>query len=328
MTKAKNRMQIVYQYRPFTQHTINTLCRDELFFASPDTFNDPMDCKPSIVGEYDINALQMILRKLLEQRPVNGVVTNQRGLGNHQVSGRSKSKGLPDYMIYEMFSDIRERARNPEERADNYDEDSAEKSLLLNQITHELLKHYDKGVSCFSTKSDCPLMWSHYADRHAGFCVGYSLNRKPIPQLHQVIYDDNRTINVDLVYRALTLNDDDAKTHLEKLILAKKAAPWAYESEWRLFDEKGAKDSPLRMHDITFGLKCSYSVIHTVIRALETRAQPIKFYQITQCLDNYKLLKKPVEIGSLQSFYPNVARSCEEVFGPPQNVRINAPEIS
>lgn len=118
------------------------------------------------------------------------------------------------------------------------------------------------------------------------------------------------------MYQATVSNDHAALEHLEKLILAKKAQPWEYESEWRLFNEKGAKDSPLKMYDITFGMKCSYSVIHTVTRALETRNQSIYFYQITQNTDSYKLCKRPVDVGELQSFYPNVARSGEEVFGP------------
>lgn len=318
MKPEKCTPEIYYQYRPFTQHTINTLCRDELYFASPDTFNDPMDCKPSVIGnnDYDVNSLREILRKLLEQRTVNVITEYQK------YKTKSKGKGLPDYMIIETLNDIRERAQNPEEKGVDYDELSVEKSLLLGQITHELLKHYDKGVSCFSSKDDCPLMWSHYADRHAGFCVGYTVDRVPEPNLHEVTYGDSRTIDVDVVYQAIVLQDSAAIGLLEKLILAKKAEPWIYESEWRLFDEKGSKDSPLKMREIIFGMKCSYSVIHTVIKALETRERPVDFFQIIQSYDSYKLRKVPVEVSELQSFYPRVSRSGEEVFGPAGMIRI------
>jgi len=44
------------------------LVADQIFFADPNTFNDPLDTRPSLDLDLDGSSLEAILRMLVEQR--------------------------------------------------------------------------------------------------------------------------------------------------------------------------------------------------------------------------------------------------------------------
>lgn len=39
----------------------------------------------------------------------------------------------------------------------------------------KLEMHEQRGLLCFSTKWKNPVMWSHYADKHRGLCLGFDV---------------------------------------------------------------------------------------------------------------------------------------------------------
>src|SRR5207253_3097370 len=85
-------------------------------------------------------------------------------------------------------------ATNPE-----YDDRrAAEISMLGLEIQIELQNRYGKGICCFSEEYNNPLLWSHYGDQHRGICIGYTLDRRPKPDLRQVRYGGDRTITTSL----------------------------------------------------------------------------------------------------------------------------------
>lgn len=45
MQDTRDNLTYLYKYRPIDKHTIEILINNELWFASPKTFNDPFDCK-------------------------------------------------------------------------------------------------------------------------------------------------------------------------------------------------------------------------------------------------------------------------------------------
>jgi len=90
------------------------------------------------------------------------------------------------------------------------------------------------GLLCFSSKWSNPVLWSHYADRHQGLCLGFDLLDD---MAAKVSYKAKR-----LVAEAEALQSpgvlDEA---LMRRFLTTKYAHWRYESEVRSFvgiDEK------------------------------------------------------------------------------------------
>ena len=52
------------------------------------------------------------------------------------------------------------------------------------------------GLICFSAMWHNPVLWSHYADKHRGLCLGFDV---PESELHEVTYLDRRRRLTDLV---------------------------------------------------------------------------------------------------------------------------------
>lgn len=86
-----------------------------------------------------------------------------------------------------------------------------------------------KGLLCFSKKWENPVLWSHYAASHTGFCLGFDLNDNRVA-VTEVKYSRKR-IRVDFNGEptAADLNDDLLKT-----LLSTKFYDWSYEDEVRV----------------------------------------------------------------------------------------------
>lgn len=304
----------VYRYRKFSELTIDSLCLDELYFAPPNTFNDPMDCQPTVVADSSKQELKEILSELITRRVKSETMATLRKAKLDGMDVDSRSSLSAQNAAARALANIAYNARNPDYEEHNISVDEAEYSILTWDIQAELLKQYDKGVCCFSSTPDCSLLWSHYGDQHRGVCIGYTLDRTPKPLLHKVIYDDNRTLHTSLIARAMLSTDTVAKEVLNSSVLLRKASPWRYESEWRLFDSVGLHDSPLAMMEITFGLRCPNTIIHTIVNALENRKNRINFYRMSQVRGSYALTRTAVNLSEIGVYYPRTARSGAEIF--------------
>lgn len=67
--------QILYRYQSFHSRTIDSLVLDQLYFADPLHFNDPLDCQPHVETNSTIDELRLILTTLI------GFVANSRTFG-------------------------------------------------------------------------------------------------------------------------------------------------------------------------------------------------------------------------------------------------------
>ncbi len=104
------------------------------------------------------------------------------------------------------------------------------------------------GITCFSETHENPLMWSHYTNKHKGFCVEYDIdiltenNPKIAGQLLPVIYLDNRPVFDRNMISAINIKSgkpviaEDANKYFTK-VLVTKAKMWKYEKEWRLISK-------------------------------------------------------------------------------------------
>lgn len=302
----------VYRYQRFSKWTLQALCHDQLYFSDPSAFNDPFDCQPTVRADSDRNILKNILERLIKRRVKNETIAS---LSNAKLNGEKSeiyAEKVGRQAAQNEISSIEYHATNPD-----YDATPEENEcwLLTNEIERELLIRYDRGICCFSTTFTNPLLWSHYGEQHNGICVGYNLNRKPTPILKKVEYGGNRIIKTSLIEKAIIQNDKESQELLDKNILLKKAPPWKYEREWRLFGKRGIQDSTLSLIDITFGLRCPSAIIHSIVSALEPRSG-IKFLQMYEVLGEFKLRRKKIDTYEMKSYLPRTAMSAEEMFGP------------
>lgn len=302
----------VFRYRGFSSLTVDALVKDEIFFSDPETFNDPLDCQPTVVADSGLEELRKLLSDLISHRILAETISSLRQSKVNEEAANQYASKLAQREAKDKLESISYYSTDPEYRCS---QEEAEIRLLTVEIERELLKRYGKGVCCFSSTYDNPLLWSHYGDQHKGLCIGYNLTRNPEPRLHKVAYGGSRIVPTSLISRAVTDRDLASLELLDQYILLRKASHWRYEREWRLLGHRGLQDSPLRMIEITFGLRCSDAVKHSIVSALENRQSTVNFYEMHQVPGIFKLKRRPVDMGEMRAYYPRVALSGMEMFG-------------
>lgn len=88
--------------------------------------------------------------------------------------------------------------------------------------------HSQTGLLCFAGDWSEPVIWSHYAEKHTGICLGFDVSRNSI---QKVSYRDKRILT------ALSPEPSPEKlsAELQAQLLCTKSAGWEYEDEYRQF---------------------------------------------------------------------------------------------
>lgn len=168
--------------------------------APPGSFNDPFDCK--IPMNY-----HLLDTEDKKNEYADAVIARNRLLID---SSQSKSE-LDRKKLLERLNDLDKLQSEHEE---------LEFSAYNNHF----------GVFSLSHRWDSILMWSHYADNHRGFVIGYNLEKLKgsdiFAQGGPVSYVDEFP-NMDPI-------TDSAKFESSIVQLFSKAKDWQYEEEYRL----------------------------------------------------------------------------------------------
>lgn len=171
------------------------LFKNRFYFADPTTFNDPFDSKIPIIFEEKYRASEQFHLDFLS-------IDNLLGKTNYtEDEMRRKAKEYhqnPGRMIYDTGK--------------------------MTQSIHESISNQIR-ISCFSTKRDHILMWSHYADCHQGICIGF----------HTIyLLLDRNLVMLNKVNYARQFPKFNKVTSLP--IITTKSTLWKYENEYRLIN--------------------------------------------------------------------------------------------
>lgn len=308
MANSQQPPKLLYKYRGFSNLTLSLLVDDTIYFATPTTFNDPLDTRPALETDLGSEALEKILTKLIEARisaEMSAAAKAIRYRGPKTLDHIARQSRIA---AERQLADIRYNATNPDLEVND-----PLRFLLGQYIEEELLRRYDKGIFSLAQRATCPLMWSHYADQHRGLCLGYSIPEAAMHNIHKIQYGGNRLVQASAVEGMLSGNDSDRRT-VDNAVLLKKAKPWAYEREWRLIGPRGEQDSPLELEEVVFGMRCDSAVKYAVVQALEKRDRSVRFFEIREQRSSFILVKRRVNIDELASALPRRCRALDGVF--------------
>lgn len=104
--------------------------------------------------------------------------------------------------------------------------DGKELRKVLRSWAEEFNK--DNGLLCFSKKWHNPVLWSHYASKHRGVCLGFDVADELLQGVH---YTKDR-LSVPYIENRPELRLDEA---FVRELLRTKFEHWAYEEEVRAF---------------------------------------------------------------------------------------------
>lgn len=100
----------------------------------------------------------------------------------------------------------------------------------VRKVASNFKRLHDKttGLLCFSQDWRNPVVWSHYADRHAGVCLGFDLAKGTFEHVN---YEDER-LREELPDELKSVEIPDK---LREQLACTKSHYWRYEEEVRIF---------------------------------------------------------------------------------------------
>lgn len=141
------------------------------------------------------------------------------------------------------------------------------------------------GICCFSKKNDEILMWSHYADCHAGICLEFDVEK----DLNFFIYPINVEYLAD--YPKVDVSEDICK--YVKTMLKAKYNKWSYENEVRVYKkkEKAFKFNPKALVAVYFGCQTTDEQIREVYKTVRENKElsHVVFYKGKKDDSSYKI---------------------------------------
>lgn len=230
----------------FKEYQFRNLLRGEVSLSRADGFNDPFD------------TLQMLNKETIYELEID-----------EGLQARWQQLYLDLLAKPEDNDQYRRKLKVVEDLKDDKDaliemarqEAPASFVKIMNSVRKETY------VSCFTETIEDLVMWSHYANSHKGFALGYDFN---LPEndlakelLYPVIYSDEKidvTLDVQGVnnLRALQYRDHSVDILLGLKCSLFKAPSWEYEHEWRMVkreleNENAYSSFPLKPSEIYYG---------------------------------------------------------------------------
>lgn len=198
----ENYPTIVYKYRNWVDDTHKAvLLKNQLWLSSPKDFNDPFDCKIPI----NYKALTQ------EEIPVYAQQTVQR-LERQILARGLDPKDEYNNRVHRLQNDIETYQKQKE------------------QINTESLDR-DFGVLSLSERWNSLLMWSHYADNHRGYCIGFHEEKLRESNIFgvggQVRYPESKDYPLIHPFEEYEMDSWVTMSHT-------KSIEWEYEKEYRL----------------------------------------------------------------------------------------------
>jgi len=194
-----NISSILYKYRDWDKECHKRIITErELYFASPAEFNDPFD-----------SALPLVYRK--EDQTQENMFQKMYTLAKWKYPKKT------DTEIHELcFSEQQKRLwEDPHHQ----------------ERSHELLREQNRrnvGIVSLSAVNNNYLMWSHYAQSHRGFCVGFDsvvLENATSEKIEPAIYQDS--------FPEYSLLNEEVDSFIRKSVMVKWTV-WKEECEFRL----------------------------------------------------------------------------------------------
>jgi len=150
------------------------------------------------------------------------------------------------------------------------------------------------GVICFSKDWSNPVLWSHYAEKHRGVCLGFDI---PDDSVIHVQYTAKRPVwNIRDGFGRVTIDKKSMNVLLET-----KYKAWEYEDEIRILVELKEQDKielyfkefdkNFVLREVVLGARCQKDMAEEVQSALRNYEKGVNLIQGRLSFKSFKIVK-------------------------------------
>lgn len=228
-----------------------------LYFASPQKFNDPLDCRIPPSFEANTLTIEGYWKEHLDREAPR--------------MDRADRKAAVKKMVRE--------SRSAEGRE---------------RLTRRCFDAVDAhGVACMSTDPVSMLMWSYYSAGHSGLVVRLKTTLEHFSQISPFA----TPVRVNYAEQFPTINFyTDSVGHFVQTVLGTKSEAWRHENEWRLIlvGRTGAVTLPRTMVDgVILGMKTPPEIEKMVRAWVLEAATPIELLRVVHRPSSFLLALEP-----------------------------------
>lgn len=246
MKKENKIPKILYKYRDLTnQYHLNTILKGEIYLANPFSFNDPFEGGNRTRWD-KLNYEDCLVKN---EEMFLTIVKN--------LSESDKKKKIKELTDSKEFW-----------HPDNL---QVESQLKLNEWDERI------GLYCLSTCPKNILMWSHYADNHEGFVIGFNTNKLLLDNK----FDYLKAVEYTQGFPEIS-GLDDLGLQFEKKFFYKSNL-WSYENEWRLsknhIENRIVKIESTSIQEVIFGCKAKDKLISDTLKKVNDLYNNVDCFQ-------------------------------------------------
>lgn len=201
-------------FKYLSSQRIDLLTNCRIRYTQPGAFNDPFEVKPHIENITDDNSAEQKVDEILSE-----VVRK-----TYERFPKETRASIPFDVILGIATQYRESRRG--QFGSILSQFTPMLRQLMNEKFNELL-----GILSLTEKPDNLLMWSHYAESHTGFVIGFDSAHK---------YFDERKSPKDEFRHLRKVEYREARTSAPLTamdgidVFLVKSRDWEYEQEWRI----------------------------------------------------------------------------------------------
>ncbi|MBO9740129.1 DUF2971 domain-containing protein [Xanthomonas axonopodis pv. begoniae] len=273
----------LFKYRAFDSFALKLICDSEAWYSRTPAFNDPIEELTETINDVDRMTLEALHRRLF---PEDSLQRLQRNQWTYDGDYNDVEASIEEYV------------------------DAAKREI--DDKVREILG--SRGVLTLSARWDSPLMWSHYADSHRGFCIEYDATNHRCQHIGQVDYTSSRGIRLSDIAAWKLKGDENALRSVVESAYFRKSPDWAYESEWRDVSRGfGAGEAPFQLSGITFGMRCPRHVRTALMLVFSGYKVKPDFYEARFKPGSFEMSRSLVDPNEIAHIRPSGAM----IFGIP-----------
>ena len=256
----------LYKYRDDSPRTEGLITNGNVWLATADQLNDPLECKTGHIPE---DWKRRTIRQM-EDAQISGFMMSAVSAleGTQPFYSLSKRAAKRWFQSFERLKTRKEKYAVIRSFLKDHGRDISRPAELFDRFDVQLSK---VGVFSLSECADNQLMWAHYASSHTGLAIGFARlpNTKLASQEHtmQVTYSDAKpTFEGGFINQVSMFATPGGGIRNEQKIgfkdatfraaFSTKPVVWNYEKEWRYVEEAGGLFPwPGPITTVVFGLK-------------------------------------------------------------------------